>query len=95
MLSHVLRHLITASAVLTTSVCGAEENRARTAVDQAFARQKALPGYVEHQFEITADRAKETQTTLRAIKALSAALALGGSVDVRSSGRLAGRILHV
>jgi hypothetical protein len=153
--------------LLTTLVCGAEEDLARTAVNQAFARQKALPGYVEHQFgrlpiepgavevgeratahsaeeddaepviemgpeqeiatiehsgnrerhvlangrgeivrgdgrmayrftvpaqvterlsaatkESTDDLAEEAQTTLKSIKALSAALARGGSTDV-------------
>jgi len=36
--------------LLTALVYGAGEDLARTAVNQAFARQKALPGYVEHQF---------------------------------------------
>lgn len=42
--------LVGAGALLVTGACGAEDEQARTAVDQAFARQRALPGYVEHQF---------------------------------------------
>lgn len=163
----------TAAAIfLGAALSAAAEDVARTAVTQAFARQKALPGYVEHQFgqlpimptapdidegpaarlseqplseqpdaepvielspeqeiatiehagnrerqllangmgeivrgdgkmayrvtvpaqvtarlsaitaESTDDLARETQSTLRSIKALSAALARGGSIDV-------------
>lgn len=159
--------LAATAMLLASSVHGAADDLARTAVTQAFARQKALPGYVEHQFgqlpimpnapdigegsaarlseqpdaepvielspeqeiatiehagnrehhlfanglgeivrgdgrmaykftvpaqvtarlsavttESTDDLAQETQTTLKAIKALSAALARGGSIDV-------------
>ena len=42
--------LAATAMLLATAVCGAEEDLARTTVNEAFARQKALPGYVEHQF---------------------------------------------
>ena len=38
-----------ACVLLTTSVYGADDGQARTALNQAFARQRAMPGYVEHQ----------------------------------------------
>jgi len=39
-----------AGMLLATGVYGAEDEPARLAVNEAIARQKALPGYVEHQF---------------------------------------------
>jgi hypothetical protein len=36
--------------LITASASRAQDEQARMAVNQAFARQKALPGYVEHQF---------------------------------------------
>src|SRR5450755_4741069 len=38
-----------ACVLLATSVYGADDGQARTALNQAFARQRAMPGYVEHQ----------------------------------------------
>jgi hypothetical protein len=42
--------VVGASLLITASGSRAEDEQARTALNQAFARQKALPGYVEHQF---------------------------------------------
>jgi hypothetical protein len=42
--------VVGASLLITASASRAQDEQARMAVNQAFARQKALPGYVEHQF---------------------------------------------
>jgi hypothetical protein len=42
--------VVGAGLCAAASVCRAEDDGARAALNQAFARQKALPGYVEHLF---------------------------------------------
>jgi len=49
------RPVVAAAALwLATAAHAAGDEAARTALDDAFARQRALPGYVEHQFGRTA-----------------------------------------
>lgn len=44
-----MKFIATATLAISTQVCAADE-QARAALEQAFDRQRALPGYVEHQF---------------------------------------------
>jgi hypothetical protein len=54
--------IIGAGVLISAGVDGAEDDPVRTALNQAFATQKALPGYVEHQMGRMAAMPGATET---------------------------------